>query len=117
MRATIAKFSFYNPKNGKLLLTLPTGLMDIVGLDYSPQTGLLYAVDLAVADEKQAGLYRLDAAQQEGHMGVKAVKIARLDKPTALAFAPDGTLYITLLSTAKTAGEKSGQLVKIAPGL
>jgi DNA-binding beta-propeller fold protein YncE len=112
-----SQLSFYNPKNGKLLLTLPTGLFDIVGLAYSPQTGLLYAVDLAVADDKQAGLFRLDATQDGSHMGVKAVKIAALDKPTALAFAPDGTLYITLLGAAKTAGEKSGQLVKIAPGL
>jgi hypothetical protein len=109
---------FLNPKNGKLLLSLPANLYDLVDLAYSPQTGLLYGVDLAWAEPREGGLFRLDAGQQDGHNSIKAVKIAALDRPTALAFAPDGTLYITLLGPAKSGGgEKTGQVVKIAPGL
>jgi hypothetical protein len=110
--------SFYNPSNSKLLLNLPTGLLDIVGLAYSPRTGLLYAVDLAWANEKQGGLFRLDATQIDGTLGVKAVKITALDKPTSLCFAPDGTLYITTLGIPKPgSAEKPGQLLKIPSGL
>lgn len=109
--------SFYNPSNSKLLLNLPTSLLDIVGLAYSPQTGFLYAVDLAWADDKQGGLFRLDATDTDGTLGIKAVKITSLDKPTSLCFAPDGTLYVTILGTAKSGTEKPGQLLKITGGL
>jgi hypothetical protein len=110
--------SFYNPTNSKLLLNLPTGLLDIVGVAYSPQSGQLYAVDLAWADDKQGGLFRLDATQTDGVLGVKAVKITSLDKPTALCFAPDGAVYVTILGTAKSgATEKPGQLLKITGSL
>ena len=49
----------------------------------------------------------------------KSVKIAGLDKPTALAFAPDGTLYITVVGPKgdDENAPKQGQLLKIAPGL
>ncbi|HEV2969479.1 MAG TPA: hypothetical protein VGY55_05765, partial [Pirellulales bacterium] len=81
-----SSISFYNPKNGKLLLTMRTGLSDVMGLAYCPHSGNLYAVDLAWSDPKEGGLYRLDATRQDGKTGVKAIKIASLDKPTALAF-------------------------------
>ena len=111
--------SFYNPKNGKLLMSVPTGLDNIVGLAYSPRTGSLYGVDLGSGNGKQAGIYRLDAERQDGKTIAKAVKIAALDRPTALAFAPDGTLYATLLGTAKKkdAPEKMGRLVRISGDL
>jgi hypothetical protein len=65
--------------------------------------------------EGEGGLFRLDAAA----MGVKATKIAGLDKPTALAFAPDGTLYLTVVGPKKADenAPKEGKLLKIAPGL
>ncbi len=108
---------FLNPKDGKLLLSLPANLYDLVGLGYSPQTGLLYGIDLSLAQSGEGGLFRLDAAFQDGHNAIKAVKIAALDRPTAMAFAPDGTLYITILGPAKSGDDKTGQVVKIAPGL
>ena len=45
---------------------------------------------------------------------VEAVKIASLDKPTALAFGTDGALYVTLIGTAEEGAEKpAGQLVRV----
>jgi hypothetical protein len=113
-----SSISFYNPKNGKLLLTMRTGLSDIMGLAYCPHSGNLYVIDLAWSDSKERGLYRLDATRLDGKMGVKAIKIAPLDKPTALSFSSDGALYVTLLGTAKEGTkEKPGQLVKITGDL
>lgn len=108
--------SFYDPKTGKLLLNLETKLYDITGLAYSPQTGLLYATDFAWMDPKEGGLFRIDAAPGGG---AKVVKIAALDKPTALAFAPDGTLYITVVGPKgdDENAPQNGKLLKIAKGL
>jgi hypothetical protein len=58
----------------------------------------------------------LDADRENGQQTVKAVKIAALDKPTAMAFGEDGALYVTVFDTAQ-AGEKPGKLLKFAPGL
>jgi DNA-binding beta-propeller fold protein YncE len=107
--------SFYNAKTGKLVLNLETKLYDITGLAYSPKTGLLYATDFAWMKTDEGGLFRIDASPT----GVKTTKLASLDKPTALAFAPDGTLYITVIGP-KAEGEnasKQGKLLKVAPGL
>jgi DNA-binding beta-propeller fold protein YncE len=103
--------SFYNAKTGKLTLNLQTKLYDITGLAYSPTTGLLYATDFAWMKPDAGGLFRLD--QSAG--GVKAVKIASLDKPTALAFAPDGTLYITVVGPKgeNENAPKQGKLLRI----
>ena len=107
--------TFYSAKTGKMLMNLETKLYDITGLAYSPKTGLLYATDFAWMKTDEGGLFRLDASGNT----VKTTKIASLDKPTALAFAPDGTLYITVIGP-KAEGEnasKQGKLLKIAPGL
>jgi len=111
--------TFYSAKTGKVLLNLETKLHDITGLAYSPKTGLLYATDFAWMKPDEGGLYRLDAEQTASGQTVKATKIASLDKPTALAFAPDGTLYITVVGPKKEDenAPKQGKLLKIAPGL
>ena len=44
--------------------------------------------------------------------------IAKLDKPTALAFGKDGELYVTTFGTAREgATTKPGKLIKFAKGL
>ncbi len=107
--------TFYSAKTGKMLQNHETKLYDITGLAYSPKTGLLYATDFAWMKPDEGGLYRIDASQT----GVKTSKIASLDKPTALAFAPDGTLYITVIGPKgeNENASKQGKLVKVAPGL
>lgn len=110
--------TFYQAKSGQKLLNLETGLYDITGLAYSPK-GLLYATDFAWMATGEGGLYRLDKDSKDGKTSLKTTKIAGLDKPTALAFGPDGTLYVTVIGATaegETAG-KNGAVVKIAPGL
>jgi DNA-binding beta-propeller fold protein YncE len=109
--------TFYSAKTGQKILNLETGLHDIAGLAYSPKTGLLYAVDFAWIKPEDGGLFRLDS--DNSGASVKVTKIASLDKPTALAFAPDGTLYITVVGPKKADenAPKEGKLLKIAPGL
>jgi DNA-binding beta-propeller fold protein YncE len=111
--------TFYSAKTGQKILNLETGLHDISGVAYSPKTGLLYATDFAWIAPEEGGLYRLDAENKGGSQSLKTVKIASLDKPTALAFAPDGTLYITVVGPKKADenAPKEGKLLKIAPGL
>ncbi|RPI73975.1 MAG: hypothetical protein EHM42_15850 [Planctomycetaceae bacterium] len=105
---------FYNPDDGKLLKSHATGLNDIAGLAYSPKTGKLYAVDYSWVEPKNGGLFRLDITAD----GVKAVKIAGLDKPTALAFYKEGNLYVTVFGTVPEGSSAlAGSLVKIAAGL
>ncbi|MCC9604632.1 hypothetical protein LOC68_27055 [Blastopirellula sp. JC732] len=105
--------TFYDVKEKGLLMSLPTGLSDIVGLAYSPKTGRLYAVDFSWHDPSQGGLFRIDAVRVDGKQAAKATKIIDLMKPTALDFAKDGTLYITEFGE----GEKGGRVLKIQPGL
>ena len=110
--------TFYNAKTGKMLLNLEAGLYDLTGLAYSPKSGQLYGTDFAWMETKEGGLYQIIADLKEGNQSIKTKKIVTLDKPTALAFAPDGTLYVTVIGTAKEGSdEKPGKLLKIAPGL
>jgi DNA-binding beta-propeller fold protein YncE len=111
--------TFYSAKTGMKILNLETGLYDITGLAYSPKTKLLYATDFAWMAEGEGGLFRLDSEIKNSTQAVKTLKIAPLDKPTALAFGSDGTLYITVVGPKKVDenAPKEGKLLKIAPGL
>lgn len=100
--------SFYEPKSGNLLGNFKTGLHDITSLAYSPRKQL-YALDFAWSDTTQGGLFQL---LKDGE-GMKTKKIAPLDKPTAMAFGADGSLYITVIGPEA----KKGSLVQIDPGL
>lgn len=109
--------TFYSAKDGRKLLNMPTGLYDMTALAYSPK-GQLYALDFAWMDTSRGGLFQLISQKQDNQQSVKAEKIVSLDKPTAMAFGPDGTLYITVIGTAAEGDTKpAGKLLKIAPGL
>lgn len=121
---------WYSTPDGKLLMKLKTGLHDLCGLAYGP-TGvalgyegtdpvegqLIYGVDFAWAKPEEGGLFRLDddgKKNDDPEKGVKVTRLATLDKPSALAFAADGTLYVTVFGTAKEGdAAKPGALLKI----
>lgn len=104
--------TFYDPKSGELLRQFETGLSDIAGLAYSPTTGKLYCVDFSWVAPEDGGLFELDPSSG------KATKIAKLDKPTAMAFDGRGRLYITQYGTAAEGdSDPPGALLRVARGL
>ncbi len=105
-----SSITFFVPATGAMAMSLGTGLNDISALAYSP-AGNLYAADISWSDEQAGGVYRLDDARLEGRLACQAVKIASVTRPTALAFAPDGTLYVTAFGAAEN--DKQGVLLKI----
>lgn len=92
------RLAFYNPIDGKVELALATGLNELIGLAYSPITGSLYAADFA------GGIHRIDDASEPGHPACRTVKVADLSKPTALAFAPDGALFVVTYGSGDADG-------------
>ncbi len=105
-----SRLVFLVPSEGDVALNLPTGLSDIIALAYSP-SGQLYAADFSWHNEKAGGIYRLDDARIDGRQTCRPVKIATVVRPYALAFAPDGTLFVTAFGPGEN--EQKGQLLKI----
>ena len=105
--------TFYNPKNGKMLLNLQTGLYDITGLAYSADGKKLFATDFAWMKTTEGGLFQLISTDDGGKQSIEAKKLISLDKPTALAIKGDA-VYVTIFGTpAEGSDEKAGKLVKI----
>jgi len=104
--------TFYDAKSGKLLLNLKTGLHDLDGAAYNPKTGRLYGVDFAWGENAaDGGLFRLDSTKENS---VNAVKITSLDKPAAVAFGPDGALYVAVFGSPKEGSDKApGSLIRV----
>ncbi|MCH2114842.1 MAG: hypothetical protein MK171_08035 [Pirellulales bacterium] len=106
--------TYYIPATGEQVMSLPTGLHDIMALAYSP-SGQLYAADFAWADESAGGVYRLDDVRRSGRQACRAVRIAAVTRPMALAFTSDGALYVTAFGTGENA--KQGKLLRITGNL
>jgi DNA-binding beta-propeller fold protein YncE len=95
------KLTFYSPVNGDVELALATDLKQPLSLAYNPSTGALYAADFA------RGIYRIDDASQPGSPACRTVKVADANRPTALAFVPDGALYVLTFGTSEDNGTLS----------
>jgi hypothetical protein len=103
---------FRNPIDGMMALELTIDLPAIVGLAYSPITGNLYAASAPRDSQGQGGIFRLDDVGERGAPACKAAKIAKVDNPTALAFGPDGALWVTAIGESDT-DAKRGVLMKL----
>ncbi len=106
--------TFYDATSKEMLMNLETGLHDIAAVAYSPR-GQMYVLDYAWADASQGGLFQI-LEDEESDTGIRTKKIMPLDKPTAMAFDADGSLYITVIGEAKDA-ESKGELIQVMPGL
>jgi DNA-binding beta-propeller fold protein YncE len=108
-----SQLAFYNPLDGSKLMELAVDLHDILGLAYSPKTGNLYAVDAAWMDTSNGGVFRIDAAHEIESQNAVAVKLASVLRPSAIAFASDGTLYVTAFGELSRDTPTTGILVRI----
>jgi hypothetical protein len=90
-----SRLTFHHPSDPahESPLSIEPGLLDIAAIAYSPQ-GSMYVSDAAEADPQRGGIFRIEMDYQERTIGGKAVRVLTLENPTALAFAPDGSLYV-----------------------
>jgi hypothetical protein len=106
-----SRLTMVSPTSGDAALALAPGLRDITAIAYSPNNDL-YVADFAADEAGAGGVYRLEAAQVDGRESCRAVRIASVERPTGLAFTPDGALFVT---TFGEAGGATGSVVRITP--
>lgn len=106
------QLTFLNPIDASVELEMPLDLKAVIALAYSPITGSLYAAVFGTA-ANDGGIYRIDDVSEPGQPACRAVKIANIPHPTALAFAPDGALFVTTFGST----DNSGTLVVLTGNL
>ena len=109
-----SQIAFFSPLDRRIVMQLSTQLKRISAIAYSPKTGNLYVASAVASGDMPAGVYRIDRDESRG-TSTTAVKIAEVRNPTALAFSPDGTLYVT--STDDKAEGGAGSLWKLSGNL
>jgi hypothetical protein len=102
---------FFDLSRNTEVATFPITLQDVIALAYNPANHNLYAID-GGSSSGDSGVFRLDDVSEPGKPACDIVKIATLEKPTALTFADDGTLYVTTANAAK-----QGTLLRITGDL
>ena len=89
-----------------------TDRRDLTAVAYSPKTGRLYGLDFSWAAPKEGGLFLL-VLNGDGKRA-QSEKILDLLRPSAMAFAADGTLWVTAIGSIKdNRPEQKGQLLRV----
>ena len=107
-----SELKFLDPVDGHTALRVSIDAQRVVGLAYSPKSGNLYAAAIPT-DGKPSGIFRLDDVGKPGKPACKAVRVAEVSQPTALAFTPEGVLYVTSLGEAGDKNGNNGTLLKL----
>jgi hypothetical protein len=107
--------AFFSPLDRRAVLKVTVNLRNISALAYSPKTGNLYAANYQSSANTPAGVYRIDAANEEDARTCNTVKIAEVSRPTSLSFTADGTLYVTALGEENQSN--AGVLLKVTGDL
>jgi hypothetical protein len=104
--------TFYELQTGKAYLDVAAKLNDVVSIAVSPQSGRIYALDFSWMAPNEGGLYRLDLTKDGDEWICKPALLMPLDRPSAMAFSPDGELFITTFGS-HSQEHKGGLLVRI----
>jgi hypothetical protein len=116
-RSTKIQLMFLNPTNGQNVMRMHTELTGLVGLAYNPKSGNLYAAGSAYGTSDDEGVFRIDDANkprdQFSTPRAAEVKVAEVHRPTALAFGPDGALYVTASGEPGDGDLNHGVLLKL----
>jgi glucose/arabinose dehydrogenase len=112
---------FHTPLDGQQVMALPLGLENVRALAYSPRSGNLYAASYgAEAGEfnpEESGIFRIEDASQPGKPAARAVRVANVVRPTDLAFAADGTLYVSTTGELQPSAGKQGAIIHLSGDL
>jgi hypothetical protein len=104
-----SRLTFLNPYNAKadVALEVTLDVPAVTSLTYSPTSGDLFAACPSDEPDK-AGIYRIDAVVDEaaGTVGAQPTRIVSVANPNALAFTPDGRLWVT-------SSDEGGKLLRV----
>jgi hypothetical protein len=101
---------FLNPTNAQVVLSFRLDLSAVSSVAYSPKSGDLYALATLYGTDEE-GLFRLDDAGEPGERQIAATKIVDFQRPAAMAFGPEGALYVTTLGD--NTKDDGGALLKV----
>lgn len=99
---------FCDPQDGKILKHYLLGIHDITGLAYGPKQGRLFATDFNQGNPLEGALVKVIGTAE----GSRCQEMQKLERPTSLAFSPEGDLYITLAGNP-AAETPDGKLIRI----
>jgi hypothetical protein len=107
-----SRLHYVNPIDGRHVLEMDIKLPRIVALAYHPTSHNLYAAGLGGSDGA-GGIFRVDDATEPGAPAATAVKVADVSRPTAMAFGPDGALFVTTLGDDSNLKPGAGELLRL----
>lgn len=96
----------YDLNRGTLERLIATDLRNVIALAYSPTSGELYALDFAWPVPEEGGLFRLAINGETA----TSERIRLLPRPVAMAFSPEGVLYVATLGQRED-GSATGSIV------